>query len=102
MKCLISPGTEKRDGYFHTAFYLTDWLDGWLADRMAGRTMNILDIALFSYHFCYPVMNFWRRETINKEAQMARAFRKGMWVVWVAWFVARTAEQRAEIRHINS
>lgn len=55
MKCLISPGTEKRDGYFHTAFYLTDWLDGWLADRMAGRTMNILDIALFSLPFllCY-------------------------------------------------
>lgn len=102
MKCLISPGTEKRDGYFHTAFYLTDWLDGWLADRMAGRTMNILDIALFSLPFLLCYDEFLAQETINKEAQMARAFRKGMWVVWVAWFVARTAEQRAEIRHINS
>jgi len=91
------PGDVKARRIFSHSF-LPDWLAGWLDGWLSGRTMNILDIALFfRYHFCYAVMNFWRRETINKEAQMARAF-FGRECGWPG----PLREQRAQIRHINS
>jgi len=99
MKCLISPGTEKRDGYFHTAFYLTGWLAGWLDGWLSGRTMNILDIALF---FSLPFLLCCDEFLAQGDNQQGSAdgtclFRKGMWVAWAA---ARTASSNSSHKFV--